>query len=329
MKPTVVTTQPMLDDVQDELRQWANIVVPDDESSKELTLAVRNADAVIVRSQLPTTIFSEAPRLVIAARHGVGLDMIPVDEATNAGVLVTNVPGANANAVAEYVVSMLIRAFRNHHRVERHLSPYSTDRWFTAREHTYSGKELSSSVVGVVGLGAVGRRLHALLSAFGTRVLVHTRSQTMEGIEYLPLHEMAARCDALILTCPLNSETRHMIDEKILSAMPPHAILINVARGGVVDTPALLNALREKSIGTAVLDVFDVHPLEENNALLDSGVLFTPHLAGISMDSMLSMGRQCTYSVMQALKGETPNHLVNPKAIPKRKTRNLAHFSLP
>jgi D-3-phosphoglycerate dehydrogenase len=275
------------------------------------------ADIIIVRAPLPQAIYGNAPRLRAAIRHGAGLDMIPIPEATAAGVLVANVPGANAVTVAEHVIFSAIALLRRFRMVDRDLR---TAGWNVAREHSYVLSDLSGLKLGIVGMGNVGHAIYRMAhGGFGLEVIANSRRRESlpQGARFASLDELVAEADIVVLCCPLTPQTTGRI-----AAMKPSALLINVARGPVVDEAAIVEALREGRIGGAALDVFATQPLPPDNPLFSfDNVILTPHMSGITRDSMKRMGMGAAAEALRVLEGNLPVNLCNPEAVPAYRKR--------
>lgn len=281
----------------------------------------RDADALVVRAPIPPAFFERAPRLRLAVRHGVGLDMIPVEPATEAGVLVANVPGANAATVAEHVFFAGVALLRRYPQVSRDLREKG---WAAARAHSDRGHELFGRTLGVVGFGAVGQAVARLGKAFGMELSAFVRRpETLpEGVGFRPLDRLFREADMLVLCVPLTPETRGMVSRALIAAMKPDAVLVNVARGPVVDEAALLEALQESRILGAALDVFSEQPLPPGHPFLSlANVILTPHMAGITEESMARMGIGAAEEVLRVLRGELPKELRNPEAVARYRAR--------
>lgn len=280
-----------------------------------LTAESADADIVIVRAPLPAAMFDPARPLRAAIRHGAGLDMVPMKAATAAGVLVANVPGVNARTVAEHVIFAAMALLRNFRVIDRDLR---TRGWDAGRAHTVHGHELAGRTVGIVGMGDIGRQVAKIArDGFGLAVLAAARpaSHPPEDIEALPLADLAARADILVLSCPLTDETRGMVDAALIARMKPEAILVNVSRGAVVDDAALIAALEEERIAGAALDVFVEQPLPPDHPYFGfDNVLITPHMAGISEESMRRMGVGAAEEALRVLAGRWPLNWRNPEA---------------
>jgi D-3-phosphoglycerate dehydrogenase / 2-oxoglutarate reductase len=272
---------------------------------------------VVVRSQLPDDIFEAAPSLVGAVRHGTGVDMIPLDRASARGVLVANVPGVNANAVAEHVLRSMLSLARRAPQVSNLLERQG---WGAARAAAEGGVELRGRTLGVIGFGHVGRALARLAHlGLGMQVLAHSRTPWHEPDYVAPatLDELMARSDVVVLACPLTAETRGLVGANQLARMRRGSWLVNVARGPVVDEAALLDALQRGHLDGAALDVFDVQPLPADHPFRSlPQVLVTPHAAGVSDDSMRAMGLGAVEAVERLLRGECPPTCVNAEALP-------------
>jgi D-3-phosphoglycerate dehydrogenase len=282
----------------------------------------RDADIIIVRAPLPVELFDTPPRLRAAIRHGAGLDMIPVDAATKAGVLVANVPGVNASAVAEHVIMVSLSLLRRFRLVDRDLRRQG---WQHGRAHADLAHELSGRVMGIVGMGHVGRAVHRIaFHGFGLEVVAATRSPASlpDGSRAADLDSLLALADVVVLCCPLTPETRGLISRERIARMKPGAVLVNVSRGPVVNEAALVEALQEGRIAGAALDVFETQPLSADHPLFTlDNVILTPHLAGITEESMLRMGGGAAQEAIRVLTGALPKNFSNPEAEPRYRQR--------
>lgn len=270
------------------------------------------AEVLIVRAPIPAAYFAASPGLRAAVRHGAGLDMIPVQAATDAGVLVANVPGVNASTVAEQVIFAAIGLRRQFRKLDHTLRKLG---WGPARTLADDGRDLGGAVLGIVGMGNVGSRVAALGMAFGCSIIAHTRrpQSLPPGVDAAALDDLVARCDVLVLCCPLTEATQGLLSAARIATMKSDAIVINVARGPVLDANAIADALATGRLGGAALDVFDVQPLPLDSPLwtLDN-VILTPHVAGITKDSMLRMGQGALSEVLRILANRLPENFCNP-----------------
>ncbi|MDW6020351.1 NAD(P)-dependent oxidoreductase [Mesorhizobium sp. BAC0120] len=288
------------------------------------TLAVegREADIVIVRAPLPPALFENAPRLRAAIRHGAGLDMIPVDAATKAGVLVANVPGVNARSVAEHVFLVTLALLRRFRSMDQDLRRRG---WLAGREHAEGSLELAGRTLGVVGAGAVGKAVTAIArGGFGLTVIANSRNAKSlpEDVRFVSIDEMVAEADIVVLACPLTSETTGLLSRERIRRMKPGAILVNVARGAVVDDAGLIEALRERRLGGAALDVFATQPLPSDHPYYSfDNVIVTPHMAGITEQSMMRMGVGAAEEAIRVLSNRVPVNLRNPEVLAEYRRR--------
>ncbi len=319
--PVILSTHPLHPQVETRLAEAGILRIAAERQPAALVEEARDADIVIVRAPLPPELFAAAPRLRAAIRHGAGLDMIPIKEATAAGVLVANVPGANARTVAEHVFLVTLAMLRRLRLMDRDLR---TSGWSAARAHADHGAELSGRIMGIVGMGNVGRAVCRIAQGFGLEVIANTRTRSAlpEGVRMVGLDELFAQADVVVLCCPLTDETRGLADRARIGRMKPTALLVNVSRGPVVDDDALLAALSEGRIGGAALDVFTVQPLPQDHPYFGfDNVILTPHAAGITRESMLRMGMGAAEEAVRVLKGELPVNLCNPEAVALYRTR--------
>jgi len=281
-----------------------------------------DADVVIVRAPLPSALFAGAPRLRAAIRHGAGLDMIPIEAATAAGVLVANVPGANAITVAEHVIYTSMALLRRLRMVDRDLRGTG---WLAGRDHANAGHDLTGRSIGIVGMGAVGREVARIAHhGFGLAVSGTNRSGTglPDYVEQRALDVLVEASDILVLCCPLTPETTGLIDARRLARMRHGAILVNVARGAVVDEAALVETLRTGRLAGAALDVFSKQPLAADHPLFGfDNVILTPHMAGITEESMMRMGLGAAEETIRVLGGELPLNLRNPEVVARYRDR--------
>lgn len=319
--PLILSTHPLHPRAVEALGDADELVIASALDPATLVREAREAAAVIVRANLPPQLFEDAPNLRLAARHGAGLDMIPLAAATRAGVLVSNVPGVNARSVAEHVFLAALALSRRFRLMDRDLREGG---WSAGRGHAALTHELAGRRLGIVGFGNVGRAIHAIAAGFGLKVSVYSpRPKDLPPeVEQLSLDALMEASDIVALCCPLTEETRGMIDRRRLALMPPHALLINVARGAVVEDDALIEALGEGRIGGAALDVVAEQPLPQDHPYFGfDNVIVTPHLAGITEQSMERMGLGAAREVVRVLSGELPVNLCNPEALPAYRAR--------
>lgn len=311
----VLATSPLHPDAEAFLRGRCTYLVAPDTDPDTLRRAVAEADALIVRVKLPDNIFDHAPRLKACIRHGVGLDFVPVEAATRAGIVVGNLPDANTQAVVEHAVGCALLLAKDFHALS---SDFRANGWAARDRHP--SLELAGRTLGIVGCGRIGRGVaKAMRQAFGMRVIGYNRRPTAPDgvIEPATLDEVFRKADMVVLTIALTPETRGLVNARRLASMRPGAFLINVARGELIQDAALIAALEAKHLGGAALDVFDREPLPADHPLLSAPRLFlTPHIAGGTRESLRRMSMEAARDALGVLQGMPPSHLVNPEVWP-------------
>ena len=231
--------------------EWTVRILPPEEADAFLP----EAEAVIPEHVRVDEAFLARAEKLRLVQTGAGYDNVDVEACTRRGIQVCNAGGINAAAVAEHTLALMLCWHRNIHRLDMGLG----NGW---REKEYAGGELTGKTVGIIGLGRIGVRVAACCAAFGMRVLAYSRrTVTLEGVETADLHRLLRESDIVTIHIPLTPSTQKLIGAEELSQMKPSALLINTARGGVVDEDALTEALRQGRIGGACLDVYKREPL--------------------------------------------------------------------
>jgi D-3-phosphoglycerate dehydrogenase len=279
---------------------------------EKLLAAVPEADALLVRSAttVDAEVLAAAPKLKIVARAGVGLDNVDVDAATERGVLVVNAPTSNIHSAAEHALALLLSASRQIPAADA-----------TLREHTwkrskFSGTEIFGKTVGIVGLGRIGQLVAARIEAFGTHVIaydpyVSPARAAQLGIELLPLDELLARADFISVHLPKTPETAGLIDKEALAKTKPGVIIVNAARGGLVNEAALAEAVSSGHVRAAGLDVYSSEPCTDSPLFELPQVVVTPHLGASTEEAQDRAGTDVAESVRLALAGEFVPDAVN------------------
>jgi D-3-phosphoglycerate dehydrogenase len=259
-----------------------------------------------------------APNLLIVSSNGAGYDPVDVEACTAAGVVVVNQSGGNAHSVAEHALAMLITLSKRIIQADRALR-----REANVNRNALMGTEVQGKTVGIVGLGNVGRRIAALCKGLlGMNVLAYdpylsTTEMAERGGEKVTLEELLRRSDYVSISCPLTNESRGMIGARQYAMMQPHAYFITTARGFIHDEVALEEALREKRIAGAGLDVWAKEPPSPDHPLLQfDNVLASPHTAGVTREARENMARIAAEQMLDTLDGKRPPRLVNPEVWP-------------
>jgi D-3-phosphoglycerate dehydrogenase len=276
---------------------------PSAEEVAALTASIQ-ADAILTR-QGPVSIaaMDASPRLRVVARHGVGVDDVDIAAATARGILVTRSTGSNTRAVAEHTLAMVLALAKG-------FRPLGVDiaegRW---RDPTASVRDLAGLRLGLVGFGGIAQAVVPMAQAFGMIVSAFAprqRATTLPGVTLASsLDALLATSDALSVHCPLTPSTHHLIDAAALARLPKGAMVVNTARGGIVDEAALTAALDSGHLAGAALDVFEGEPPALDNPLRrHSKVIATPHISGVTEASLISMGVMAAECIAWALCGQ-------------------------
>ncbi len=263
-------------------------------------------------------LLKRAPNLLIVSSNGAGFDPVDVEACTAAGVLVVNQSGGNAHSVAEHALGMLLTLSKRILEADRALR-----RDPNVNRNSLIGTEAQGKTIGIVGLGNVGRRVAELCKGLlGMTVLAYdpylsAAEMAARGGEKVELDEVMRRSDYVSINCPLTRESRGMIGAREFALMQPHAYFITTARGFIHDEAALFEALRDKRIAGAGLDVWDREPPPPDHPLLQfDNVLASPHTAGVTREARANMGRIAAEQMLGTLDGKRPPRLINPEVWP-------------
>jgi glyoxylate reductase len=243
--------------------------------------------------------------LQVVANFGVGYDNIDVGAAGACGVRVTNTPDVLTDATAELAVALMLAAGR---RIAEADTVVRSGEWARSRTDRLLGRELAGATVGLVGFGRIGRRVAELLRGFEVRLLATSRSSggRSPGVERLDLLDLLGASDFVSVHVPLAPETRHLIDANALAAMKRGAILVNTSRGAVVDTTALIHALRSGHLGAAGLDVYENEPHVPADLRKLRNTVLLPHVGSATAATRDAMARLCAENVIAVLDGRDP-----------------------
>jgi D-3-phosphoglycerate dehydrogenase len=316
MRPKVFIADPISEKGIEELRRdnLLDVEVQPGLRESEVTAAVADAAALIVRSQTKVTapIINAAKKLRVIGRAGVGVDNVDVETATRRGVVVLNAPGANTISTAEHTFSLLLSLGRNIAQADAIVKAGIWDR------KNLEGVELYNKTLGVIGMGRIGSELSRRAIAFGMRVVAfdpylsvsRARSLQVELVE--DLDELLPLADFISLHTPLTTETRHILNAERLAKTRRGVRIINCARGGLIDEPALADAISNGHVAGAALDVFETEPLPADSPLRKiSKLVLTPHLGASTAEAQESVGIEIAQSIRAALLEGTIRNAVN------------------
>jgi D-3-phosphoglycerate dehydrogenase / 2-oxoglutarate reductase len=268
-------------------------------------------------------LLGRAPNILIVSTNGAGYDTVDIKACTERGMLVVNQSGGNAEAVAEHVIGMMLCLVKRVNDSDRALRAGRLK-----NRNDYIGREAYGKTIGIVGLGHVGKRIAELAGIlFKMKVLAYdpylpAGTVKARGAEKVELDELLKRSDFVSINCPLTPETRGLIGAREFALMQPHAYFITTARGFIHDETALADALRNKRIAGAGLDVWAKEPPPPDHPLLQfDNVLASPHTAGVTTEARINMGRIAAEQLLDALDGKRPPRLINPEVWPHYVTR--------
>ncbi len=327
MATVVVTTRFFPEEVERLIQAGHEVRVHEGEplGKAGLLALARDAEALIVllSDRIDDEVLGNLPRLRIVANLGVGVDNIDVAAATRRGVMVTNTPEVLTEATADLAWALLLAVARRVVEADRDLRQEGFPGWTFLPKHL--GLEVFGKTLGIVGFGRIGQAVARRARGFGMTILYHSRTRKPEaenalGARFSPLEELLRESDFVVLCVPLSPETRHLLGARELSLMKKTAVLVNVARGPVVDEEALVRALKEERIWGAGLDVFEREPEVHPELLRLRNVVLTPHIGSATWATRRRMAALAVDNVLAALRGEQPPTLVNKEVWTKRAT---------
>ena len=290
-----------------------------DQYPSEKTLIVACADAHGILARLGTItgrVIENSPHLSIIARHGVGVDAVDLETATNHGVVVTTTGNSNATAVAEYTFALLLALARKVNQADRDMRAGEWSRGVLI------GMELEGKTLGVIGLGAIGRRVARLAQGFGMRVLAFDPGLIESEDSWVvltSLEELLRRSDVVSLHTRLTPNTWHLLDAGAMASMKPGAFIINTARGEVLDEIALIALLESGRLGGAALDTYENEPLATNSVLRKlTNVILSPHVAGQTKEALSRVASVAAQAILDEFAGDQPKYVYNPTAFANR-----------
>ncbi len=270
-------------------------------SKEELKEIIGDFDKLIVRSatKVTTEIIECGTKLRLIGRAGAGVDNIDIEAATRNGIIVMNTPGGNTVSAAEHTCAMMLSAAR---RIPQATADLKLGNWNKTK---FSGVELEGKTLSIIGLGKIGREVASRMQAFGMNIIAYDPMIPDEyaakiNIELLPLHENFIRADFITIHSSLNESTRNLISKKTIELMKPGVIIVNCARGGIINEADLAEAILSGKVATAALDVFETEPVKPDNALLKlDQVIATPHIAASTSEAQEKVAIQIAEQIVE------------------------------
>ena len=317
--PRVLVADPIADAGLERLRAHADVDVHHKQTQAELKDRIGQYEALVVRSEtrVGAEIIEAGIRLKVVGRAGAGVDNIDVASATRAGVLVVNAPSGNTIAAAEHTMAMMLALARH---VPQADEAVKAGRWERSR---FLGTELREKTLGVVGLGNIGLEVTRRAQAFGMHVIaadpvLSAERATQLGVRLISFEELMAEADFVTLHVPLTQATRHLVNAGSLALARPGLRLLNVARGGIVDEAALLDAVKSGRVAGVALDVFEKEPPGDNPLFKLPQVITTPHLGASTEEAQISVAVEIADQVIAVLDGGLPRFALNaPVVLPE------------
>lgn len=320
----VYVTRHIAEEALEKIAREADMEVwpdPDTPPPREVLLEkVRSVDGLLclLTDTVDGEIIAAAERLHVISNYAVGYDNIDVEAATERGIPVCNTPGALTDTTADLAWALLMAAARRIVEAEGHLR---AGRWRSWSPELLLGQDMHGATLGIVGLGRIGGTLAKRARGFDMRILYTSRTPKPDiadelGAEYADLPTLLRSSDFVSIHTPLTEETHHLIGAEELALMKPSAVLINTARGAIVDGAALADALRNGSIFAAGLDVYEQEPIAPDDPLLElDNVVLLPHIGSASVATRTRMAHMAAANLLAGLRGERPPNLVNPEVL--------------
>lgn len=314
----VLVTEPIHEKGLAVLAEVAEVVQAPSADPDTIRSLVADCQAVLIRSaRITAEIMAAAPDLKCVAKHGIGVDNIDVAEASRRGIRVVNAPFSNLNAVAEHTLSLILSMLKDMPGLDRRVRE---DDYATVRKGVKLA-ELRGRDIGFIGLGRIAGRVIELLKPFGVTIRAfdpYASEEIFERLGVTPVESLEAllpTVDIVLIHVPLTPETRHLMNAERLAQMKPGSMLVNAARGGIVEEKALADALDSGRLSFAATDVYESEPPAKDNPLLTrKDVVLSPHCAALTAEALEAMATQSAAGIASVLRGEEPEFLVNRNA---------------
>lgn len=320
MKPRILIAEPVYKEIIEYLQPVADLDVEERGKCKDTSYLkgiIGEYDAVISMLSTPmnSEVLSAGKKLKIVANYAVGYDNIDVKTATELGIKVANTPDVLTDATADIAMSLLLTVTRKICEAQEFLRDGHFDGWDPLG---FLGMGLNGKTMGIIGMGRIGQAVAKRAGGFGMEIIYHNRNRLDHKIEdelnarfYPDVSELIRQSDVLSLNCPLTPDTRHLINAERLKSMRKHAVLINTARGPVVDEEALAEALINGEIGGAGLDVFEMEPTVHPKLLEAPNCVLLPHIGSATYEARLKMGHLAADAIIEILNGKPANQIPN------------------
>jgi len=325
MKPRVYVTRILPQEAMDRVNSFCDAKTWDGPLPPPRDVLMENVANIegllsLLTDKIDAELMDKAPKLKVISNYAVGFDNIDIPAATKRGIIVGNTPGVLTETTADLAFTLLMAAAR---RIVEGDKEVRAGRWKTWGPMTLLGQDVHGATLGIVGLGRIGAAVAQRAKGFGMKILYYDiiRNEKVEkelGIQYTDLNNLLSQSDFITIHTNLTKETHHLIGAKQFEIMKRTGILVNTSRGPIVDNMALYEALRNKKIAYAALDVTEPEPLPAEHPLLTlDNVIVVPHIASASVASRTKMGLMAADNLIAGLKGEMPPNPVNPEVLKK------------
>lgn len=319
-KHQILITEPIPDSVITYLSEFGEVTVGkrgEFSSEEALVNKLPIYDALLCMLSTPVTerVLKNSQKLKVVANFAVGYNNIDVKTAQALGIKVANTPDVLTEACGDFAMALLMATTRKFFQAEKYLRDGKFEEW---EPLGFLGMELRGKTLGIVGMGRIGQAFARRALAFGMNIVYNNRNKLPSFLEkelnchrVETIEELASKSDVLSLNCPLTPETHHLVNEKMLSLMPNHAILINISRGSVVDEAALAEALHDGKIAGAGLDVFEKEPIVHPRLLSAPNCTILPHIASATFETREAIGMLAALAIKQVLFGVPDSEITN------------------
>ena len=328
MKPKILVTRATFDDVIDKLRE--RFEVEDNQkddmpwSAEEFRRRIADKDGVLPTGsdRVDAAALDAAPRLKAVCNIAVGYNNIDLAACSGRGILATNTPGVLDDTTADMTWALLMAAARRVTEAERWLRAGNWKGW---KNDQFLGVDVHHATLGIIGMGRIGQAIARRARGFSMRVLYHNRKRVPKSVEkalaarYVSMERLLKESDFVSLNMPYSPETHHLIGAKEIALMKPTAVIVNAARGGIIDDAALVTALKERRIAAAGLDVFEGEPKFTPGFLELDNVALVPHIGSATRATRTAMAMLAGKNLSAVLSGKRPPDLLNPEAWAKRR----------
>ncbi|WP_246942860.1 2-hydroxyacid dehydrogenase [Bacillus pinisoli] len=320
MKPSIYVTRKIPDTALQLLKEHFLVEMWEEEETpvprEVLIEKIQTVDGLycLLTEQVDQGLLELAPNLKVISNMAVGYNNIDIKAASNKGIMVTNTPGVLTESTADLTFALLMATAR---RIPEASEFLRQGQWKSWAPMMLTGQDIFGATIGIVGMGRIGEAVAKRARGFNMEILYYNRSRKMEkeaelGISYVELNELLQRSDFVVILTPYTNETKNLISKEELLLMKDTAILINVARGGIVNEAELYEALVQKKIWAAGLDVFEQEPLPMDHPLLTlPNVVTLPHIGSASIKTRIKMAELAAQNLIHALTKDTPQNLVN------------------